>query len=41
MNEAQNLLAVLIVNLDGLIITRASVEGFKDELVGAIIAIPF
>ena len=39
LNEAQNLLAALVVDLDGLIIARSSVEGFDEELIGAIMAI--
>ncbi|MFX1499849.1 MAG: hypothetical protein ACFFDH_02660 [Promethearchaeota archaeon] len=39
LNENQNLLTALIVDLDGLTITKASVEGFKDELIGAIMVI--
>ena len=39
LNEAQNLLAALVVDLDGLIIARSSVKGFDEELIGAIMAI--
>ncbi|MEE9376706.1 MAG: GTP-binding protein [Candidatus Lokiarchaeia archaeon] len=39
LNEVQNLLAALVVDLDGLIIAQSSVEGFDEELIGAIMAI--
>ena len=39
LSEAQNLLAALVVDLDGLIIARSSVKGFDEELIGAIMAI--
>ncbi|MFX1418613.1 MAG: GTP-binding protein [Promethearchaeota archaeon] len=39
LNEVNNLLAALVVDLDGLIIARCSVEGFDEELIGAIMAI--
>jgi small GTP-binding protein len=39
LNETQNLLAALVVDLDGLIIARSSVKGFDEELIGAIMAI--
>ncbi len=39
LEEAQNLLAALVVDLDGLIIARSSVKGFDEELIGAIMAI--
>ena len=39
LKEAQNLLAALVVDLDGLIIARSSVKGFDEELIGAIMAI--
>ena len=38
-NETQGLLAVLILDLDGLIIAKQSIEGFDEELVGAITSI--
>ncbi len=39
LNEAQNLSAALVVDLDGLIIAKSSVAGFDEELIGAIMAI--
>ncbi len=39
LHEVSNLLAALVVDLDGLIIARSSVEGFDEELIGAIMAI--
>ena len=39
LHEAQNLLAALVVDLDGLIIARSSVKGFDDELISAIMGI--
>lgn len=39
LREVNNLLAALVVDLDGLIIARSSVEGFDEELIGAIMAI--
>ncbi|MFX0003325.1 MAG: GTP-binding protein [Candidatus Hodarchaeota archaeon] len=39
LHEVNNLLAALVVDLDGLIIARASVEGLDEELIGAIMAI--
>ncbi|MFX0024031.1 MAG: roadblock/LC7 domain-containing protein, partial [Candidatus Hermodarchaeota archaeon] len=39
LHEVNNLLAALVVDLDGLIIARSSVEGFDEELIGAIMAI--
>jgi small GTP-binding protein len=39
LREVNNLLAALVVDLDGLIIARASIEGFDEELIGAIMAI--
>ena len=36
LNETQNLLAALVVDLDGLIIARSTVKGFDEELIGAI-----
>lgn len=39
LRQVKNLLAVLVVDLDGLIIARSSVEGFDEELIGAIMAI--
>lgn len=38
-NETQGLLAVLILDLDGLIIAKQSIEGFDEEQVGAITSI--
>jgi len=39
LNEVNKLQAALVVDLDGLIIARSSVEGFDEELIGAIMAI--
>jgi len=39
LQEVKNLQAVLVVDLDGLIIARSSVQGFDEELIGAIMAI--
>jgi small GTP-binding protein len=39
LKEVNNLLAALVLDLDGLIIARCSVEGFDEELIGAIMAI--
>jgi small GTP-binding protein len=39
LQEVNHLLAALVVDLDGLIIARCSVEGFDEELIGAIMAI--
>lgn len=39
LDEVQDLLAALVVDLDGLIIARQSVKGFDEELIGAIMAI--
>ncbi len=39
LHEVNNLLAALVVDLDGLIIARSSVKGFDEELIGAIMAI--
>lgn len=39
LHEVNNLQAALVVDLDGLIIARCSVEGFDEELIGAIMAI--
>lgn len=39
LNEVQDLLGVLIVDSDGLIIAQQSVEGFDEEIVGAIMSI--
>jgi small GTP-binding protein len=39
LNEVPDLLAALIVDLDGLIIAKQSVENFNEEIVGAIMTI--
>jgi small GTP-binding protein len=39
LQEVNNLQAALVVDLDGLIIARSSVQGFDEELIGAIMAI--
>ena len=38
-NEIPDLLAALIVDLDGLVIVQQSVEGFDEEIIGAIMSI--
>lgn len=38
-NEVPDLLAALIVDLDGLVIAQQSVEGFDEEIIGAIMSI--
>ncbi|MFX1311423.1 MAG: GTP-binding protein [Promethearchaeota archaeon] len=39
LKQVQDLLAVLVVDLDGLIIARQSIKRFDEELIGAIMAI--
>lgn len=39
LNEVQDLLAVLVVDLDGLIIAKQSVKNFDEEIISAIMAI--
>ena len=39
LNEARELSAVLVLDLDGLIIAQQSVKGFDEELIGAIMTI--
>ncbi|UCC21083.1 MAG: GTP-binding protein [Promethearchaeota archaeon] len=39
LRQVNNLSAALVVDLDGLIIARSSVQGFDEELIGAIMAI--
>ncbi|MHA2268275.1 MAG: GTP-binding protein [Promethearchaeota archaeon] len=38
-NETQGLLAVIVLDLDGLIIAKQSISGFDEELIGAIMSI--
>lgn len=39
LHEVKNLIAALVVDLDGLIIARSSLKGLDEELIGAIMAI--
>ncbi|MFX1453197.1 MAG: GTP-binding protein, partial [Promethearchaeota archaeon] len=39
LNEVDDLIATLIVDLDGLIIARQSIKNFDDEIIGAIMSI--
>lgn len=39
LNEVEDLVAVLIVDLDGLIIARQAVKNFDDEIIGAIMSV--